>query len=141
MFSKNYAPCINKLTLKQFAVTCPVHNMWGQWKFLLIRELFTNLYKTRPILLFCKCALLPGGKRQYGIWTSHLTCKQWYDKTREETEINFLINAYFSALMGPGFSSMSSGDGQYNKSKWCWQVDALITLCMDSVMAANMVYG
>ena len=32
-------------------------------KFLLVQELFTNVYKNRPILLFCKCALSPGGNR------------------------------------------------------------------------------
>ena len=32
-------------------------------------------------------------------------------------EMNFLINAYYFALMGPSFLSMSSSDGQHNASK------------------------
>ena len=32
-----------------------------------------------------------------------LTCKQQYDKTQEETEMNFLINASYFACMEPGF--------------------------------------
>ena len=32
-------------------------------------------------------------------------------------EMNFLINVYCFALMGPGFSTMSSSDGKYNTTE------------------------
>ena len=37
------------------------------------------------------------------IMNKPLIYKQQYDKTRKETEIIFLINAYCFAVMGPGF--------------------------------------
>ena len=72
-------------------------------------QVITNVYKNKPILLFCKHALSPGGKRCSMRCTSRLTCKQQYDKTWEEMEMNFLINAYCFALVGPGFLLMRSG--------------------------------
>ena len=67
------------------------------------------VYKNRSILLFCKCALLPGDKTCAMVCTIHLNCKEWYNETQVEMEMNFLIHAYCFALMGPGFLLMGSG--------------------------------
>ena len=68
----------------------------GLVKLLHIRKLLTNGYKSRPVLLFCKHALSPADKKWYGVCTSRFTCQQRYNKTLEETEINFLPIVLFS---------------------------------------------
>ena len=55
--------------------------------------------------------------------------------------MNFLINAYCFALMGPGFSLMSSSDGQYNTADDGSLVSKHTDYIIASVMASNVVDG
>ena len=53
-------------------------------------------------------------------------------------EMNFLISAYCFALMGCGFSLMSSGDGQYNSITPA-DDGSLVSRHTDYIMAS--IYG
>ena len=110
MFSKTMQPTLitncqtilHTMPSLQFVVIVKIPSHW--W-----------VIYNRPILLFCKHALSPGGKRGSMVCTSHLTCKQWYNKTREETDMN-LINAYCFAFVGHSFC-----DRQWWYGQWCYE--------------------
>ena len=77
-------------------------------KFLPICKLLTNVYKMGLFYCFVNVQS-PGGKTGILVCTIRLNCKQRYNKTQVEIEMNFLIHAYCFALMGPGFLLMGSG--------------------------------
>ena len=61
----------------------------------------------------------PGDKRSVMVGTIRLNCKQQYNKTQVEMEMNFLINSYCFAFMEPGFlligsSGMDTTTREYN---------------------------